>query len=262
MIHLIHAGNRHLYAAQLAEMHRQRCEHFIGERGWALNAIDGGEYDEYDDAEAAYLVGFSAEGEVAVSVRFRPTEQTSLIADVFPHLISPTEQPVKGPAMYEATRYCAAKPFRGERGFTQRSKLHLAMLEAMVDRAAARLIGFMDVEFIPYFRRFSGLSLRPLGMPAPYDQGTTLAFELGVRPEDVAGARAALRIGHRQLFEAPTWLPAQADPIILAQATEILINAAPNDKREVVDAMRAQSARLRLVEDIPGVIADLARRAA
>jgi hypothetical protein len=85
---------------------------------------------------------------------------------------------------------------------------------------------------------------------------------LGVRPEDVAGARAALRIGNRQLFEAPAWLPAQADPIALAQATEILINAAPNDKREVVDAMRAQSARLRLVEDIPGVIAELAKRAA
>ncbi len=107
MIHLIHARNRHLYATQLAEMHRQRHEHFIGERGWPLTAIDGGEYDEYDDADAAYLVGFSTEGEVAVSVRFRPTEQTSLIADVFPHLISPTEQPVKGPAMFEATRYCA-----------------------------------------------------------------------------------------------------------------------------------------------------------
>jgi acyl-homoserine lactone synthase len=259
MIHLIHARNRHLYASALAGMHAQRRDHFIGERGWPLQERDGG---EYDDAEAAYLVGFSQEGEVAVSVRFRTTWPTSLIGDLFPHLVAPTEEPVKGPGMYEASRYCAAKPFRGERGFTQRSKLHIAMLEAMLDCRARRLIGFMDVEFIPYFRRFSGLRLRPIGLPEPYDQGTTLAFELGVQAADLAQARQALQIGHRQLFEAPPWLPEEADPIALAQTAELLINAAPQSRRDVLATVRAHSAQLRLVEDIPAVIASLAKRAA
>lgn len=262
MIHLIHARNRHLYHSALSAMHAQRRDHFIGERGWPLQERDGGEYDEYDDADAAYLVAFAGEGEVAVSVRFRTTSNTSLIADLFPHLIAPTEAPVKGPGMYEATRYCASKPYRGERGFTARSKLHIAMLEAMLDCRADRLIGFMDVEFIPYFRRFSGLRLRPIGMPQPYDQGTTLAFELGVEATDLAQARQALQIGRRQLFEAPPWLPQEADPIALAQTAELLINAAPQSRMDVLQTVRAHSAQLRLVEDIPAVIASLAKRAA
>jgi hypothetical protein len=40
-----------------------------------------------------------------------------------------------------------------------------------------------------------------------------------------------------------------------------LVNAASNDRREVAGAMRAQATKLGLVEDILGVIADLAKRA-
>ncbi|RYG57090.1 MAG: hypothetical protein EON56_03085, partial [Alphaproteobacteria bacterium] len=115
MIHLIHAGNRHLYASALTTMHRQRYEHFILERGWNLEASDGGEFDQYDDADAFYLAAFGPNGDVGVSLRLRPTADTSLIADIFPHLVAPTELPIKAPAVFEATRYCAAKAFRGER---------------------------------------------------------------------------------------------------------------------------------------------------
>lgn len=262
MIHLIHTGNRHLYEAQLAAMHAQRREHFIVERGWPLGERDGGEFDEFDDENACYLVGFSADDEVAVSVRFRPTAETSLIADAFPHLIAPTEQPVKAADVYEATRYCAARAFRGDKGFSRRSQLHVAMLEVMQDRRARRLIGFMDVEFIPYFRRFSGLRLRPLGVPAPYDQGMTLAFELGVDDEDLSHARSALRIHTRQLFEAPSWLPRGTDPLALARATEVLIAADPALRQRMAMDVRAQANALTVQEDVPSVIAELARRAA
>lgn len=262
MIHYIHRGNRHLYTETLAAMHRQRRDHFIAERGWPLSEREGGEYDEFDDDAAAYLVGFSADEEVAVSVRFRPTAETSLIADAFPHLIAPTEQPVKGADMYEATRYCAAKSHRGDKGFSRRSQLHVAMLEVMLERGARRLIGFMDVEFIPYFRRFSGLRLRPLGVPAPYDQGMTLAFELGVTAQDLVNARNALRIRARQLFEAPSWLPSLADPIALARTTEVLINADEDLRRELAQDLRARAQSINVQEDVTSIIADLARRAA
>lgn len=262
MIHLIHRANRHLYTSHLDAMHRQRRDHFIGERGWALNEREGGEYDEYDDEHAAYLVAFSSDDDVAVSVRFRPTAETSLIADVFPHLIAPTEQPMKGADLYEATRYCAAKSFRGERGFVHRSKLHVAMIEVMRDFRAKRLFGFMDLEFIPYFRRFSGLKLRPVGMPAAYDQGTTLAFEIGVSDEDLQFARTALRIQGRQLFEAPSWLPAQADPIALAHATEIMINAEPQLRRDMAETVRRQSEQVQIQDDVTSIIAELSKRVA
>ena len=120
----------------------------------------------------------------------------------------------------------------------------------------------MDVEFIPYFRRFSGLRLRPLGVPAPYDQGMTLAFELGVTQDDLADARTALRIHSRQLFEAPSWLPRQADPIALAHATELLIAAEPELRDRVFADVRSRSQSLNVQEDVSSVIADLARRVA
>jgi N-acyl-L-homoserine lactone synthetase len=216
MIHLIHARNRHLYAGPLADMHRQRRDHFIRERGWPLVEQEGGEYDRYDDGEAAYLVGFSAEREVATSVRIRLAGDKGLIDEIFPDLIVPTEQPATGEGVYEATRYYVAEPFRRAAGFVDRAELHLALLETMVDRQARRLIGVMDMEFMPYVRRFSGLRVKPLGAPAPHGRGAVLAFELGVLAADLAWARQALRIPRRQLFEAPASLPADTDPIALA----------------------------------------------
>ena len=48
MIHIITANNRHIYRAQLAEMHELRRVHFVEERGWSdLTVIGGGEYDAY-----------------------------------------------------------------------------------------------------------------------------------------------------------------------------------------------------------------------
>lgn len=262
MIHLIHNRNRHLYSQHLEAMHRQRLEHFIRERGWGLTERDGGEYDEFDDEEAIYLVGFSADGQVAVSCRYRPTHETSLIADIFPHLVAPHEQPIKEPLMYEATRYCAARPYRGQGGFVHRCKLHIATLELMRSLDARRLIGFMDLDFIPYFRRFSGLRIRPIGLPAEYDQGVTLAFEIGVTGGDLDFARQTLRLRTRQLFEAPSWLPVEADPLALAQTTEILINAAPETRRSVLDTVRTTSTQVELLHDVPGLMAELAQRAA
>lgn len=262
MIHLVHQRNRHLYPEHLREMHRQRFEHFIVERGWPLSERDGGEYDQYDDEAAMYLLAFSPEGQVCASARYRSTERTSLIADIFPELIAPQELPVKAKGMYEATRYCVAKGFRGAAGFALRSRLHIAVIELMRDLGARRLLGFMDFEFIPYFRKFSGMRLRPIGLPQPYDDGVTLAFEIGVGEQDLSFAQSTLRLAGRQLFEAPSWLPSQADPQALAQTTEILINADAEIRRSVLDTVREQSTRLAQDEDIPGLIAELSKRAA
>ncbi len=102
-------------------------------------------------------------------------------------------------------------------------------------------------------------------MPAAYDQGTTLAFfELGVKPADVAGARAALRISHRQLSARSADLVAGCRRIRSSACPghRNLINAAPNDRRGSGRryARKPADAWLCLVEDIPGVIADLAKK--
>ena len=68
MIHMITAENRHLYRAELREMHQLRRVHFVEERGWSqLTVRDGGEYDSSDDDRAIYFLALDAEGNIARS---------------------------------------------------------------------------------------------------------------------------------------------------------------------------------------------------
>ena len=94
MIHVVTANNRQYYRAQLEEMHQLRRVHFIEERGWSdLKVVDGGEYDQFDDDRAVYLLALGSDAEVLGSSRVRPTDDKCLLADVFPDLIGPDEWP-------------------------------------------------------------------------------------------------------------------------------------------------------------------------
>lgn len=131
MIHLVSSANKHLYERQLVEFHRERHRQFVVERGWSLRSVDDGEYDEYDDEHALYLIGLSPAGEIEVGCRIRTTALGGVLPDVFPHLIADSEPSVREMGVYECTRYFAVSSARGKRGFEARSKLHLAMLECV-----------------------------------------------------------------------------------------------------------------------------------
>ncbi len=193
MIHLIDINNRHLYPQQIKAFHNERYLHFVVERGWPLRAVDGGEYDDYDDDHALYLVGLSLEGEIEVGCRIRTTAGGGVLPDVFPHLIANSEPAVEVPGVFECTRYFSANRARGRRGFEARSKLHLAMVELVRDLGGHRLLGFVDLPLLSHLRRFSGLRIRPVGLPAPYDGGVTIAFEIGVEEEDLQTTRSLLQ---------------------------------------------------------------------
>ena len=245
MIHLITRSNRRLYAAQLRAFHHERREQFIVERKWNLTERDGGEYDAYDDGEALYLVGLSAEGELEVGCRLRPTLDGGVIPDVFPHLVAAQEPALRTPGVFECTRYFSTRRVRGRRGFEARSRLHLAMQECVRDRGGHRLLGFADLSLLAHLRRYSGLRIRPVGLPAPYDEdGVTIAFEIGVAEADLFDTRRRLEIPTRQLFEAPSWLPADADVLAIAQATAVLIEAGAADREILKEFARAATARI------------------
>lgn len=239
MIHLVTAGNRHLYARELVELHRLRRRHFIEERRWALEARDGGEYDAYDDERAAYLIGVAPNQEIEVACRIRPTDRGGVIPDVFPHLVSPSEPPADAPGTFECTRYFAVERARGRAGFVARSRLHVAMVEHVRDRGGDRLLGFVDLPLLTHLRRFSGLRIRPVGLPAPYEGGDTIAFEIGVTAEDLAATRERLQLPRRQLFAAPDWLPSGVDVFDLERSMRLLL-AAPEVHRAALDGQAAE----------------------
>ena len=263
MIHLISQRNAHLYTSCLKDMHAERHRQFIVDRGWSLTERDGGEYDDYDDAEALYLLGLDPDGRLEVGCRLRPTLSGGVIPDVFPHLVAPSEPESRQPGTYECTRYFTTAVARGRRGFEARSRLHLAMVEAIRDRGGQRLLGFADLPLLTHLRRFSGLRIRPVGLPAPYDDGgnVTVAFEIGVEDADLQETRQRLEIPTRQLFEAPAWLPEGLDVIALAQATAALVGA-EDGPRLALKRVAKVSSRVVHHADVEAVMARIAGRAA
>ena len=73
MIHLVTSANQHLYTAQLWAMHRARRTQFVERNGWRdLTVFAGGEFDDYDDEQALYLLDLGERGEVQAGARIRP----------------------------------------------------------------------------------------------------------------------------------------------------------------------------------------------
>lgn len=263
MIHLIHHRNRRLYEREMRALHQERRQQFIVERGWKLSEHDGGEYDNYDDEQALYLIGLSGEGLLEVGCRLRPTLTGGVLPDVFPHLISEHEPPLRAPGTYECTRYFSTRRNRGRSGFEARSRLHLAMQECVRDRGAHRLLGFVDLALLTHLRRFSGLRIRPVGLPADYDEGgVTVAFEIGVHAADLAETRRRLEIPTRQLFEAPDWLPDGTDVIALEQALAMLIESKAVDPERLCSLVSDPATRVVHHPDIGGLMARLSEKAA
>ena len=262
MIHLVNSSNRHLYGRELDELHRERHRQFVIERGWPLRSIDGGEYDDYDDDKALYLVGLSLDGDIEVGCRIRTTAQGGVLPDVFPHLIADSESSVKKPGTFEYTRYFSTNSARGRRGFGARSKLHLAMIELVRDMGGHRLLGFVDLPLLTHLRRFSGLRIRPVGLPAPYDGGVTIAFEIGVEEDDLRTTRSLLQIPTRQLFVAPAWLPSGTDVLSLAQAVTVMVSGHSEQKRALVSTVRETVPSVVFQPDVDKLMVSLAALAA
>ena len=263
MIHLVTHKNRRLYEREMRDFHSERRQQFIVERGWRLAERDGGEFDDYDDDQALYLLGFSPDGGLEVGCRLRPTVDGGVLPDVFPHLIADHEPSLHTQGVYECTRYFSTARARGRRGFEARSRLHIAMQECVRDRSGHRLLGFVDLPLLTHLRRYSGLRIRPVGLPAAYgEDGVTVAFEIGVTTEDLQDTRRRLEIPTRQLFEAPEWTPTGTPVIALAQALAVLTEGEEDERARFSEAARLASERIVHHPDVDGLMTRLLARAA
>lgn len=260
MIHLICASNRHLYPDALDEMHRARHEYFVKGRGWTNLASENEcEVDAYDDDRTIYLIGFEPDGTIGASLRLLPADKGCLLADHFPHLVRDGE--ARGSGVFELSRYFASPPRRGPAGFAMRSALHIAALEAVGARGAQRLVSFTDTTVMTLLR-YTGWRVKPIGLPCAYDEGTAAAFEIACAPADLDAARTALSLQGRQLFEAPSWLPAGADVHALADAMGLILNAPETVQAPLVERIRQATADWSPQGEVDTVIARLGRVAA
>ena len=232
MIHVIHAGNRALYANELDQMFRLRAKFFKDLLGWsALKVVDGREIDEYDDEKALYLLAIEEDGGISVSVRLRPTCDKSLLLDHFPHLLAKDADSVIQGDVWEGCRYFASSRARGPEGVRRREELRLAMVELARQRGVSRIVAITDTTFLPPLLQASWTT-RLLGLPAAYDEGECIALEISCSQD--AHLRMQERLGAKQevLINIP---PGVFPPNLPPHEIERLIAAQPLAAGEVME---------------------------
>lgn len=220
MIHMITAENRHLYRAELREMHELRRVHFVEERGWSQMTIrNGGEYDNSDDSRAVYFLALDNEGRVAVSMRARPTDDQCILADVFPQLVEPESGDVRGSDIWEISRIFATKGNRLRAGIKRRNEVFLATMEAAVAAGVTRLVGMIDTYLLAQAQRFPW-DLRPLGLPSSYPEGEVIGVGIPTNMGELARARLGLGVAGPIIVPAPinegTLTPQEMEQLLTA----------------------------------------------
>jgi N-acyl-L-homoserine lactone synthetase len=197
MIHVITASNRHLYRVQLVEMHQLRRVHFVEECGWkGLKVIDGGEYDQFDDERTVYILALGPRAEVLAGMRARPTDDMSMLVDVFPALIGPDQPPVHGPGVWEIGRSfttTAARAMAKASGAQFSVRLLLAAMEWLQANGVERLIGIAELPMFAMCRRW-GWNVRMTGLPLETPEGPIVGVEAANTEADIESFRRLNRI--------------------------------------------------------------------
>lgn len=173
-VHVVTAGNRGAYRAELAAMHRQRHRLFVDTLGWrALASDDGLEMDAYDTDAATYLLVVDAGGVLRASARFIPSEAPHMLADIFPHFV--TGAVPRGPDVMEWTRHAPGDPtWSPEINDAARLALHLGALEFARVRGVTAFTAVMETWLVRRARSM-GWPCRPLGPPQSYGEGMAVA---------------------------------------------------------------------------------------
>jgi N-acyl-L-homoserine lactone synthetase len=204
MIHIVSKANRHRYVEQIAEMHRIRKRWFVDTLKWSGPTVVGDqEFDSYDDELAEYLLGLDPRtGAVRAGIRMRPASDSSMLADVFPHLVSKGRAYVLGPTTWEGTRLFAAADARSDEDKQLMREVYVGVVEFGFLRGYDRFTGLGDVRHIPMMRAGTWRTTI-LGPPVADAEGEWFAFEARVDEESLAFARERRGVSGPLLIELP-----------------------------------------------------------
>lgn len=165
----------------LDTMFADRKAQFVDFFDWDVPVVDGRyEIDQFDTADAVYIVALDDAGRHEASLRMLPSWRPHLLAEIFPHLC-PAGVPV-GATIWESTRLCL--PSR--HGAARRRTLRNALISAMADFALARGIGHITGVIPDGFRRdvlAMGWRAEPLGPAVRIAGGPIGAFRIQVTPD-------------------------------------------------------------------------------
>jgi acyl homoserine lactone synthase len=187
-MHLINAGNRHLYERELQDMYRARKQIFVDGFGWDLKLTDGMDIDQFDDDRAEYVVGYDSAQNSVMSLRLRPTDDISLLGDLFGHVLPPETRPLDDGRTWEATRGFCLEYGRKPWNMQRKGACMTAPFEIMHSRGMDRLVAFTDTRMFTFVVNM-GWQFRILGDAVQYGQGAGFALEVDVTDELIGSMR-------------------------------------------------------------------------
>lgn len=194
MLHLVDATNRDEaeYRDLLENSYRVRHEEYVKGRGWkALDRPDGREIDQFDNADASYLL-WADGSEVLGGARLIPTDKPHLMSHVFPQIVTLGQIP-RTSSIWELTRLFST---RGGASQVSRRQVTGDVFSAMFELGLAYELSAISIVCDTFFvTRFLGMGLevKPLGLPTTYDEGMCIAVLLPVNVKQLAIARGPNR---------------------------------------------------------------------
>lgn len=242
MLHVVTAENRALYEREIEEFYRLRREVFVEELGWTIPVRDGMEIDQYDDERAVYGFTFDYEQKLTMACRYRPTDDRSLLTDVFRHAVAPEHGDPTGPGVWEITRGICLETGGARHNQRRRACQMITPLELTRAAGGSRCIAFAEVRLLPLFIQM-GWRVKLLGDPIDFGQGTGIAFEIDASDFAIAKIRRDFDLpeqGYIKLTPDPDdrrSIHERANEIALASSATASLLPTDQDVREVAQSI-------------------------
>ena len=242
MLHVVAADNRVLYQREIEEFHRLRKAVFVDELGWTIPVIDGLERDQYDDERAVYGFSFDTDRQLTMACRYRPTDDRSLLTDIFAHALAPGVGDPTGPAVWEITRGICLETGGARHNQRRRACQMITPLELTRAAGGTRCVAFAEVRLLPLFVAM-GWRVKLLGDPVDFGQGTGIAFEIDASDVAIAKIRRDFDLpeqGYTKLMpnpHDPRTVHDRADAIALSGALTASLMPQTADVREVAQSI-------------------------
>ena len=162
----------------LRAMFEARKRVFVDLLNWDLPVIDGRfEVDQFDGAEATYIVISDPSGEHLGSARLLKTTGPHILGDLFQHLcVGPVP---RGPNILEITRFCLGRNQGGVRRRQTRNRLVSALVEYALVHQVQLFTGVAEMAWLQQILAF-GWDCRPLGIPQHVGGALTGALSISV----------------------------------------------------------------------------------
>lgn len=168
----------------LRSMFEARKQVFVDLLGWQVPVLDGRfEVDQFDDAEAVYVIVAGEDGRHLGSARLLKTTRPHILGSLFPELCA---GPVPaGPSILEITRFCLGR----SQGAVSRRQTRNRLVSALVSYAMAcgiqTFTGVAEMAWLQQILAF-GWDCRPLGPPVEIGGTFTGALAISITPETPA----------------------------------------------------------------------------